>query len=81
MNGRWMAVCSNGWTEREVGLLCRKRGHSSYGDILFITCSYNRYSSLFVSSSAGAEIKVFIHEEYPCSTAGWLNNRIWGLLL
>ena len=31
MNGRWMAVCKNGWTEREAGLLCRKMGHSSFG--------------------------------------------------
>ena len=70
MNGRWMAVCSNGWTEREAGLLCREMGHSSFGKRIIQTICSNQKSPFCFT---GAEVRVFHPRRVPSTQlyGGW----------
>ena len=31
VDGRWRAVCGDGWNQEQAGLLCSKLGHLTYG--------------------------------------------------
>ena len=35
-DSRWMAFCSNGWTDQDAGQMCEKFGFASIGEFIII---------------------------------------------
>ena len=66
VDGQWRAVCSNGWTQEQAGLLCSKLGHLSYGigNIIHYrsSCIILWHPHLFCP---GAEIRAFDPRRVP----------------
>ncbi len=59
-DSRWMAFCSNGWTDQDAGQMCEKFGFASIGRFMIIVM-FNQ-SILFC---AGAEVRVFNPRRVP----------------
>ncbi len=59
-DGRWMAICSNGWTEQDAGQMCQKFGFASIGRFMIIGLFH--LSLLFC---AGAEVLIFNPRRVP----------------
>ena len=59
-DGRWMAICSNRWTDQDAGRMCQKFGFASIGR--FIIIGWFHLSLLFC---AGAEVLVFNPRRVP----------------
>ena len=59
-DSRWIAICSNGWTEQDAGQMCQKFGFASIGRFIIIGSFH--LSLLFC---AGAEVLVFNPRRVP----------------
>ncbi len=65
-DGRWMAICSDGWTEQDAGQLCKEFGFASIGRFMTIIIIVAFIIMPFhLPFCAGAEVRVFNPRRVP----------------